>query len=355
MAQGSGRACVYTCLIGGYEALNEQPVAAVSGLDFICFTDDPALTSPSWQMRPYRPAFPLDPVRNQRMAKLSPHELLPDYDLSLYIDNSVILTAPPEEVIARYLPEGQVAAIPGHSFRASVRDEFMEVLRMGLDDGARVLEQLNHYLMIDPAGLEAVPFWSAIMLRRHHDPEVIAAMRLWLAQVLRYSRRDQLSATHALARAGLQVARFEVDNLRSWFHRWPVTPARDRDAFPFSPILSQLPAAVLADDWRRARVALEARIAALEAELATTREERAREERANVAETSPVVDSTGSDLERSPDTADGVFPPAVPAFEPDSAPNPPISAPNHTRTASTSPPFGWLAEVAARRKGRPDR
>ncbi len=294
MTGPTGRACVYTCLIGGYEALNEQPMAAASGLDFICFTDDPALTSASWQIRRFDSAFPLDPVRSQRMAKLSPHELLPDYDLSLYIDNSVILTAPPDEVIARYLPDGVAVAMPGHSFRASVRDEFMEVLRMGLDDGGRVLEQLNHYIMSDPSVLEAVPFWSAIMLRRHHDPRVAAAMRLWLAQVLRYSRRDQLSANHALGRSGLKVARFEVDNLGSWFHRWPVTEARDRDAFPFSPILSQLPAAVLADDWRRERAALEARIAVLETELGT-----AQSERVIVAEPPPVADAPGSDLGRS--------------------------------------------------------
>lgn len=350
MTGPTGRACVYTCLIGGYESLNEQPMAAASGLDFICFTDDPALTSASWQIHRFDPPFPLDPVRSQRMAKLSPHELLPDYDLSLYIDNSVILTAPPDEVIARYLPDGVAVAMPGHSFRASVRDEFMEVLRMGLDDGGRVLEQLNHYIMSDPSVLEAVPFWSAIMLRRHHDPRVAAAMRLWLAQVLRYSRRDQLSANHALGRSGLEVARFEVDNLGSWFHRWPVTEARDRDAFPFSPLLSQLPAAVLADDWRRERAALESRIAVLETELA-----RVQSEQAIVEEPPPVADALGSDLGRSPDTAVDVSPPSVHAFEPECAPNPPISAPNGTRTASTSTPIRWLAEVAARLKGDRDR
>lgn len=346
----TGRACVYTCLIGGYEALNEQPMAAASGLDFICFTDDAALTSASWQIRRLDPAFPLDPVRSQRMAKLSPHELLPDYDLSLYIDNSVILTAPPEEVIARYLPDGVSVAMPGHSFRASVRDEFMEVLRMGLDDGGRVLEQLNHYMMSDPSVLETVPFWSAIMLRRHHDPKVTAAMRLWLAQVLRYSRRDQLSGTHALGRSGLEVARFEVDNLGSWFHRWPVTQARDRDAFPFSPILSQLPAGLLADDWRRERAALVARITALETELVT-----AQSERVIVAETPPVGDAPESDLGRQFNTAANVSPAADRAFEPECTSNPPISAPNGTRTASTSTPFGWLVEVAARLKGDRDR
>ncbi|WP_296584618.1 glycosyltransferase domain-containing protein [Xanthobacter sp.] len=325
------RACVYTCLIGGYEALNEQPMAAASGLDFLCFTDDPTLTSTTWKLVPYTPAFPLDPVRSQRMAKLSPHELLPGYDVSLYIDNSVILTVPPEEVIARYLPAGTPAAMPGHSFRASVRDEFMEVLRMGLDDGGRVLEQLNHYMMSDPAALDTVPFWSAIMLRRHNAPDVIAAMRLWLAQVLRYSRRDQLSGTYALRCTGLPMKRIEVDNLESWFHRWPVTEARDRGAFPFSPVLSQIPAALLAEDWRRDRAALEARIGVLEQALAAT-------------ETGP--GTLGA--------AEAAWAVSAASAEsgPDCAPSPPISVPKGTRTSPTSGPVSWLARLASRLAGR---
>ena len=183
---------------------------------------------------------------------------------------------------------------------------------MGLDDGGRVLEQLNHYVMTDPAGLEAVPFWSAILLRRHHDPAVIATMRLWLAQVLRYSRRDQLSGTYALGRSGLAVARFEVDNLGSWFHRWPVTEARDRGAFPFSPTHSQIPAALLADDWRRDRAALEARIAALE---------QAQSDASGMVGT-------------------------------ECAPNPPIPVPNGPRTSPTSGPVSRLARLVSRLSGR---
>ncbi|MFG1209957.1 glycosyltransferase domain-containing protein [Xanthobacter flavus] len=325
------RACVYTCLIGGYEALNEQPMAAASALDFLCFTDDPTHTSASWTLLPCKPAFPLDPVRSQRMVKLSPHDVLPGYDVSLYIDNSVILTVPPEEVIARYLPPGTPAAMPGHSFRASVRDEFMEVLRMGLDDGGRVLEQLNHYVMSDPAALDPAPYWSAIMLRRHHEPDVIATMRLWLAQVLRYSRRDQLSGTYALRRTGLEMRRFEVDNLESWFHRWPVTEARDRAAFPFSPILSQVPAALLAEDWRRDRAALEARIGVLEQALAAAETGATRLEASKAAR---------------PDSATSA------ESEPDCAPAPPISIPNGTRTSPTSSPVSWLARLASRLSGR---
>ena len=81
--------CVYTTLIGGYEKLNEQPVATNSRLPFICLTDDPDLRSETWQIRRVEPLFSLDPIRGQRALKLLPHEHLPDFDYSIYIDNSV--------------------------------------------------------------------------------------------------------------------------------------------------------------------------------------------------------------------------------------------------------------------------
>ena len=35
--------CVYTVLLGGYDALLPQPVSSTSDADFICFTDDATL------------------------------------------------------------------------------------------------------------------------------------------------------------------------------------------------------------------------------------------------------------------------------------------------------------------------
>jgi len=81
-------ACVYTTLVGGYEALNEQPVAANSRFAFICLTDDPDLRSETWQIRRVEPLFRLDPIRSQRALKLLPHEHLPDYECSTITPSS---------------------------------------------------------------------------------------------------------------------------------------------------------------------------------------------------------------------------------------------------------------------------
>lgn len=222
------RACVYTVLVNGYERLNEQPAARSSPLDFICFTDDTRTASDSWNVVPIRPLFPSDPARSQRHLKICAHRALPDYDVSLYIDNSVILRRPPEETIAALLPPDRAFATLEHSFRDTVRDEFEQVVADGLDAATVCDEQLAHYETVDPEALALRPLWSGLLLRRHTDPIVVAAMETWCAHVFRYSRRDQLSVWVALRSAGLDPLVHALDNHESRFHRWPVTPGRDR-------------------------------------------------------------------------------------------------------------------------------
>jgi TOD1/MUCI70, glycosyltransferase-like domain len=140
------RLCVYTALTGDYEILNEQPSAKNSGIPFICFTDNPDLRSETWEVRTVSCLFENDPVRGQREIKLQPHKYLPEFDVSLYIDNSVILIEQPEAVFQRYFPASGLA-LTRHSFRDKVADEFIEVYNLGLDDHARILEQFNHYAL----------------------------------------------------------------------------------------------------------------------------------------------------------------------------------------------------------------
>jgi FkbM family methyltransferase len=216
--------CVYTCLIGRYEKLNEQPVAVRSVIPFICLTDDHDLTSDTWRIVHVDPMFKLDQVRSQRILKLLPHCCLPDFDHSLYIDNSVILSARPEEIFARYFAS-TVFALPMHSFRERVIDEFSAVA--GLDDEVRISEQLANYEATYPDILLQQPYWTAILMRSHRSELVCNAMGEWAAHVLRYSRRDQLSANFAFWQAGISPLRFDIDNFVSWFHSWPATADRD--------------------------------------------------------------------------------------------------------------------------------
>lgn len=214
------RTCVYTVMIGGYETLNDQPAIRQSALPAICLTDDPLLRSSFWEVRHIVPRFPMDPVRSQRDIKLRPHLYLPEFDRSLYIDNTVVLSAAPEKIIETYAAPAGIA-LPHHSFRGNLLDEFVEVMRLSYDDPSRIAEQLNHYALHAPHLLEEQAFWTAILIRDHHRPEIIEAMEQWAAHVLRYSRRDQLSANYAFHAASIVPGIVDIDNYSSWFHTWP--------------------------------------------------------------------------------------------------------------------------------------
>lgn len=220
------RRAVYRALIGGYEELREEDVARDSDVPFICFTDDSTLTSKTWEVVQVEPRVPHDSTRSARALKILGHPVLEDYDETLWIDNTVALTRPPDALFDEWLADAEVAA-PLHSFRSSVLAEAEAVLDAGLDDCARVYEQLSHYLASDGDVLEENPHWTGMLARRRTDRSD-AAMTAWWEQVLRYSRRDQLSFVPVMRRHGVRLGSLPVDSHHSRWHEWPRAEGRDR-------------------------------------------------------------------------------------------------------------------------------
>lgn len=221
-------ACVYTVLLGSYEDLLEQPMAAASGIDFICLTDDSTLQSTSWQTRQVDRVIPADPTRSSRYPKICPHDFLDDYAVSVYIDNSVLLRQTPEILIEALLPTDAGLAAIKHSFRDSIRDEFQAVAAAGYDAEWILNEQLEHYEQSWADVLSLPPLIGGVLIRRHMLPAVTNAMDLWWFNVLRYSRRDQLSFRIALEQASLVPTVWSPDIRDNEFWQWPASTGKVR-------------------------------------------------------------------------------------------------------------------------------
>jgi len=271
---GSSALVVFTSLFGRYDSLLDQPVARDSQARFICFTDDPDLTSDTWEIRVVQPAFAADPVRSARLHKILGPQTDVEYDVSLYIDASVRLKVTPEELVEAWLPDDADMALPTHSYRDNLIDEFDEVIRLNYDDRARVYEQLSDYARTAPEVLDARPHWTALLVRRRNE-RVAAAMRVWADHVLRYSRRDQLSVMLALG-GDIDFRGIDIDNFESRFHQWPIVEGR-RVQQGKAP---SLPAGPLAADLRRAM----RRISELEVRLAQAGEEGLERAEAQIEE-----------------------------------------------------------------------
>lgn len=221
------RVALYSVVLGRYEERNQQPEIAERlepWVEPILLTDDVEATSEFWRVVVVEPALPDDPVRSQRLLKILGHPVLDAFDATIYVDNAVTLLATPGELMDAWLGEHEMA-LPAHSYRETVLDEFDEVVRLQYDEPSRIYEQLLAYGRQHPEVLDLRPWWTAILLRRR-TPRVQRAMRTWADHVLRYSRRDQLSA--GVAFAGLEdvLATVEVDNMTSPLHRWPTDLGR---------------------------------------------------------------------------------------------------------------------------------
>ena len=213
------RRALYTVLIGEYEKLNELEVSD-SSVQAICFTDDPQLVSSTWDLVLIEPIFPGDYVRSQRLIKIQGHPVLDQYDEWLYIDNTVRLLKPPSYILDEFLKDCDLA-IPTHSYREDVLEEFAVVKDHGLDSRERLEEQRLHYEEFSPSPLREQPLWTGIIARRPTS-SVRKWSDSWAQHVLRYSRRDQLSVLTVLEINKPNFKRVEIDNFSSDFHQWPI-------------------------------------------------------------------------------------------------------------------------------------
>jgi GT2 family glycosyltransferase/SAM-dependent methyltransferase len=211
---------VYTALFGEYEALNEQVCSNRDGIEFICFTDADAPSTATWRLVRV-PTLGIDPRRESRRPKILAHEYLADYDESLYIDNSVLLSVDPADLFADYLADEVDFVCFRHPWRDCVYQEAEVVKANRMDDAAIVDEQMAYYRrMGHPAGAGLIA--GTFLLRRHRAEAVARTMDFWFDQVLRYSQRDQLSFNFAARVCGLRHRALDLQLHDNPLMRWPV-------------------------------------------------------------------------------------------------------------------------------------
>ena len=217
---------VYSALIGDYERLVDKPVGRPSGVYFVMFTDSPDESRISgWNVVRVKPRYTFDTVRSARYLKIVGHPLLDAYDETLWIDNRVTLKEGFDDLFSQ-LDTAQLA-LPQHSFRGGLVQEFDSVIAMGFDDPARVREMFR--IAGSAQLIDTQTLWTGLMLRRR-DPEVVECMRIWMDHVLLTSRRDQLSINFAIASSGLSFRAFDLDNWSSPFHEWVSTEHINRNS-----------------------------------------------------------------------------------------------------------------------------
>lgn len=194
----NNRLVVYTCVTGGYDSLREIRYVSPN-IDYICFTDNPSLSSKTWKIRLLPKEFDSEKtvVKKQRMIKLLPHKLFPEYSASLWIDSNIEVIGDLYDFFSKYDLSKKFLYVNKHPSRDCLYREQLAVIRLNKDTFENTSPQINRYRdegFPEHYGLAE----TNILLRAHNDKRCIKLMEAWAKEIRNGSHRDQLSFNYCI-------------------------------------------------------------------------------------------------------------------------------------------------------------
>lgn len=172
-----------------------EPPSSNQNLEHICFYAGEKPHAPGWKLVRFNPPDELCASRASRIPKTMPHRFLEEYEFSIYADASVCVKTESSDFLVNELVSRQIALIR-RPF--SLNEEFQRVESRRYDDLYTLRAQKSCYISA-AFDLSLTPtYWGGLILRKHHEPPVVHFGERWMLNILRFSRRDQLSLPIAL-------------------------------------------------------------------------------------------------------------------------------------------------------------
>lgn len=178
---------VYTALFGNYDELS--PKRFDTPIQFVCFTDDKALSVEGWEIR-YVDSTLLNPRDLSRLIKFKPHEFLPEAQYTLYVDANIIIKKDPMYIFIKYSKISSIA-IPKHRIRNCAFQEALACIEAGLIKPVDCMNQLERY------NNEGLPKFFGLtengIIFRKNTNNLRMAMNDWWHEYCCGVKRDQIS------------------------------------------------------------------------------------------------------------------------------------------------------------------
>lgn len=204
------RNVVYTALFGDYDSLIDPLVKDTNvDCDFICFTDQPNLSSQVWDIRLVEDND-LPPNLLNRRYKMLPHIYLKDYDASLYIDANIGIKRDPSDLFNRLSKKSPVF-IPNHPFRSCLYEELNVCEKEG-KISSELKDQIHKKYLTEGLPKTNGLTENNIILRLHHHQRVVALMNEWWNLVLKFCPRDQITLPYLLWKMEMSVSLLKEDS-----------------------------------------------------------------------------------------------------------------------------------------------
>lgn len=185
---------IYTSLTGGYDKLPYYGHID-DRFDYICFSNDYPDGSKVgiWTIRRIPIDNLSDNTRLSRYAKLLPHEVLKDYEYSLWLDSNISIEKPEfYEIVVNKIQEGNLWYGIQHPLRDCIYDDAEACVRAGVAKFREIHKQMN-FLRKEGFPKHYGLFENNVILRKHNDSSITSMDTEWWHTFLRFSKRDQMS------------------------------------------------------------------------------------------------------------------------------------------------------------------
>lgn len=188
----SGRCAVYTAITGGYDNPLE-PEYINPNWDYFCFTDAGGKNkSTVWNIKNIYDYLD-DSLGDlsSRYAKTHAHQLLPDYDYTIYVDGNMKIIGDLSKYIDKYSRECKMLAFP-HPSRSTLKEKAQAIIGYKKAKPEEVYAQMEKYY--GDGYQDEVPLISSgCLVRANKDKELNKIMEEWWTEIKEMGRRDQMS------------------------------------------------------------------------------------------------------------------------------------------------------------------
>ena len=211
----------YTAVTNEYDDLVPPP--EIEGVDFIAFTDNPAPRPRwrGWEVRDLTHIAPpgLSPRMLAKYPKLLPHLVLPDYEVTVWVDAShTFRSATVVDEMVATLNDGGGFALHQHPWRDCIYTEAEASLELWKYADQPIDDQIACYRRNGHP--EMWGLWACgSMVRRADHPLVNKVMEAWWTECLDWTVQDQISLPVVLRAHSLQPTIFPHPQVHGspWF------------------------------------------------------------------------------------------------------------------------------------------
>ena len=218
---------VYTVISGDYDKKLIEPKLIDKGINYYCFTDNTSFKSKTWKVLPIENRLNLE--RNDQISryyKFFSHKILPNHDISIYIDGNIEIKCSLYPIINAFNESNRCFGCLKHSQRDNLLQEIIachSLQKFKHDDKQRIFDQVRFYEEENFSLLS--PLYAAGVLIKKNNNETTKLVETWWNVVQSYTCRDQLSLPYALWKTNVipHVISLDILSENPYFMRIPHT------------------------------------------------------------------------------------------------------------------------------------